>query len=69
MKDLKAWIGIILFFAGLIGCFACAIASGVIAWQNPDMTQMRRFLEYPELTVWSVVNVLAVLIGERLVKD
>lgn len=68
MKNLKVWIGIILYFAGFIGVIACAIAAIVFAWQNPDMTNIRRFLEYPDPTVWCIVDAIAMEIGQRLVK-
>ena len=69
MKNLKAWVGIVLYLVGFIGVIACAIAATVFAWRNPDMTGMRRFLEYPEPTVWCIVDAIAMEVGRRLVKN
>lgn len=69
MKNFKAWIGLILFFGGFIGIIVCAIAACVFAWENPDMTEMRRFMEYPWPTVWCVVDAVAMEIGYHITKN
>lgn len=69
MKGFKIWIGLALFFVGLIGIIACAIAACVFAWKNPDMTEIRRFLEYPWPTVWCIVDVVAMEVGRQIVEN
>ena len=69
MKNLKNIIGGVLIFGGFLGMIACVIASHVFAWQNPDMTEIRRFLEYPWPTVWCVVDYIGMQIGIWMAKD
>ena len=65
---IKNVIGIILLAGGLIGLVVCGIAAGIFYWQNPDMTTLRRLLEYPEPTIWAVVCYIAGRVGLRLSK-
>ena len=68
MKKTKDIIGCGLILCGFIGIIACVIAAYVFMWQNPDMTEMRRFLEYPWPTVWCIVDFIGVQVGLRMVK-
>lgn len=69
MKNLKTIFGIILVIGGFIGILVCIIASYVFMFRNPDMTTMRRFLEYPWPTVWAVVDFVAAEIGVHILKN
>ena len=62
-KDIKALIGIILTIGGFVGIIICAIATTVFYFQNPDMTGLRRFLEYPTPSIWAVVCLICEKIG------
>jgi hypothetical protein len=68
MKDLKYIIGCGLILCGFIGIIICAILACVFAWQNPDMTEIRRFLEYPWPTVWCIADFVGMQIGLQLIK-
>ncbi len=62
----KEFIGAVLFFGGIIGMVICAIASGIFYFQNPDMTDLRRLIEYPEPTIWMVVCFVCEWIGVKM---
>lgn len=69
MKNLKSTIGLCLILGGFLGMIACVIAAGVFTWQNPDMTEMRRFLEYPWPSVWCIVDYVGIQVGMWMVKN
>jgi hypothetical protein len=69
MKDFKGILGCALISCGLIGMIVCAIAACVFAWQNPYMTEMRRFLEYPWPTVWIIVDCVGIHVGCWLIES
>lgn len=68
MKTLKGIIGCMLILCGFIGMIICAISACVFILQNPNMTEMRRFLEYPWPIVWCIVDYVGMRIGFLLVK-
>lgn len=68
MKKFKTIFGSILIFSGFIGMIACGIATTVFMFQNPDMTAMRRFLEYPEPVIWCIVDYIGIHVGAWMVK-
>ena len=65
---LKDIIGVTLIIGAFIGMLICAIASIIFSFQNPDMTEMRRFLEYPEPTIWLIVCLVCAWIGKTILK-
>ena len=65
IKDL---IGIILILGSVIGLIICVIASAVFYIQNPDMTALRRFIEYPAPSIWAVVCFIVGRVGLKLIK-
>lgn len=69
MKKVKEIIGFSLVLCGFLGILLCVVAACVFAWQNPDMTEMRRFLEYPWPTVWCIVDYIGIQIGKWMVED
>ena len=69
MKKLKKMIGSGLILCGFLGMLACAIAALVFKCQNPDMTEMRLFLEYPWPTVWCIVDYIGMQVGFWMVKN
>ena len=42
---------VIIFIVGVVVVIGCVIASSVFAIQNPDMTEIRRFIEFPQPTI------------------
>ena len=67
MKNKKI-IGFILMICGLIGLLACAIAAGIFYLQNPDMTALRRLIEYPAPTIWAIIYYIVAQVGLHLGK-
>lgn len=65
---LKDIIGVTLIIGAFIGMLICAIAGVVFSFQNPDMTEMRQFLEYPEPTIWLIVCLACAWIGKTILK-
>lgn len=65
-KNIKALIGIILMLGGFIGLIACGIAAFVFYFQNPDMTDLRRFIEYPGPSIGAVVCLICEAIGRSI---
>lgn len=64
---IKALIGIILILGGFVGLIACAIAATVFYFKNPDMTDLRRFLEYPAPSIGAVVCLICEAIGRGMI--
>lgn len=67
MKKFKSFIRIALVIGGMIGIIACIVAAWVFMFHNPDMTDMRRLIEYPAPTIWSIVCLVAVLVGKHMI--
>lgn len=65
IKDL---IAVVLVFGGFVGLIASVIATFVFYFQNPDMTELRRFMEYPTPTICGIVCFIAVEVGLYLCK-
>lgn len=68
MKKIKDVVACTLILCGSVGIIVCAIAGYGFMWHNPDMTEMRRFLEYPWPTVFIIVNYIGIQIGLHLIK-
>ena len=68
MKNFKGTIGLGLILGGFLGMVVCVIAAHVFTWQHTDMTEMRRFLEYPWLTVWCIVDYIGIQVGIWMVR-
>ena len=64
----KEFIGAALIVGGLVGMIICVIASGIFYFQNPDMTDLRRFIEYPQPAIGGLACWVAGIIDVRLVK-
>lgn len=59
-------LGVALFFLGIIAALCCVVAGVVIAIQNPDMTEMRQLIEYPQPTIIGVISICVAQIGKVL---
>lgn len=68
-RNIKTLTGIILTFGSLVGILVCSIASIVFACKNPDMTEIRRFIEYPAPTIWFIVCFIVGNVGKNILKD
>lgn len=64
---IKEFIGVILMIGGIIGIIACGIASVVFMVKNPDMTDMRRLIEYPDPAIWIIICYACTHIGITMI--
>lgn len=60
--------GSILVVGGLIGILCCAVVATIFYFKNPDMTELRRFLEYPAPTILAIIFLIGVYGGNKLIK-
>lgn len=67
--NIKNIIGLILILASIIGLLACVVFATVFYFQNPDMTELRRFIEYPEPTIGAVVCMITMYWGKYFLED
>lgn len=65
---IKEIIKNILIFGGIIGMIICAVMAAVFHFQNPDMTDLRMFMEYPGPTIWAIVCYVCSQIGINMGK-
>lgn len=65
----KTIIGLVLMIISIIGMVACAVCATVFYFQNPDMTELRRFIEFPWPTIGAVVCLAVFGIGKYAIKD
>ena len=64
MKDRKFLIiGLIMILIGVALGIGSAIAAMVFRWNNPDMTEMRQFLENPGPTITCIIGYVIAVIG------
>jgi hypothetical protein len=68
-NKVKAICGIIMVFGGIIAAIGCVIASIIFAFQNPDMTELRRFLEYPGPSIIALISLAVMKIGVNMIKS
>lgn len=66
---IKTIIRLALMIVSLIGMFACAVSATVFYFQNPDMTELRRLIEFPWPTIGVVVCLVVFGIGTYVIKD
>ena len=64
--DVMKLLGVALFFLGIIAALCCVVAGVVIAIQNPDMTEMRQLIEYPQPTIIGVISICVAWVGKVL---
>lgn len=59
-------IKFILIIGALIGMVVCAVSSLIFWLQNPDMTDLRRLIEFPEPTIGVMICFVVFGIGMYL---
>ena len=68
-SNIKTIVRLAFIVMSLLGMIACAIGKIFFYFQNPDMTELRRFIEFP----WPTIGVVACLtmfgIGLFVIKD
>lgn len=63
----KTIIRVALMVIALIGMLVCVISSTIFYFQNPDMTELRRFIEFPWPTIGIVVCLALYGIGKYVI--
>lgn len=66
-KDLTI-LGCVLIIVAFVVMICCAVASTIHYFQNPDMTELRRLIEYPAPSIIAVVALVVAWIGKALLK-
>lgn len=68
MEDkVKTIIRVALIVIALIGMLVCVISSTIFYFRNPDMTELRRFIEFPWPTIGIVVCLALYGIGKYVI--
>lgn len=68
MKNkIKTTIGMILNLIAFIALVVAAIWSIVFQFQNPDMTELRLFIENPGPTIMAIVSLIGFGVGKALI--
>ena len=65
-NNIKAVIGIALVIISFIAIVAAAIWAIVFNLMNPDMTELRLFIENPYPTIIALVSVAGLMVGKFL---
>jgi hypothetical protein len=68
MKNkIKTTIGMILNLIAFIALVVAAIWATVFQFQNPDMTELRLFIENPGPTIMAIVSLIGFGVGKVLI--
>lgn len=67
-KVYREEIGLALVLIGIVGAIACGIWGLVLNSANPDMTQMRLLIEYPEPSIGIFVSGIVGFVGSKLLR-
>ena len=67
MGKIKAILGMLMLFGGIGTALCCIIAVIVFTVKNPDMTELRRFIEYPEPVVIGVMSAIIARFGMYMI--
>ena len=68
-SKIKKTIRFVLAIVSLIGMLACSASATVFYVRNPDMTELRRLIEFPWSTIGFMACLVAYVIGEYVIKD
>ena len=63
---MKKKIKAIMMIVGFVGLLVCGIWATVLHFQNPDMTELRLFLEFPQVTIIGVVCAVIGFVGKEI---
>lgn len=63
-NNIKTIIGMALIIIAFIACIASAIWALVFRFMNPDMTELRLFLENPYPTIIVIVSAAGLMVGK-----
>ena len=65
-NNIKTIIGLTLIITAFIAILVAAIWAVVFQLMNPDMTEMRLFIENPYPTIIALVSVAGLMVGKFL---
>lgn len=65
--NLTAIIGCILIVLAIIAIIGSAVAAVIFYFQNPDMTELRRFIEYPAPSIIALIAIVVAYVGKYLI--
>ena len=65
--NLTEIIGCILIIVAIIAIIGCGIAAAIFYFQNPDMTELRRFIEYPAPSIIALIAIVVAYVGKYLI--
>ena len=65
-NNIKTLIAVVLIFVSFVALVASAIWALVFHFMNPDMTELRLFLENPYPTIIVVVSTAGLMVGKYL---
>lgn len=68
-SKIKTIIRLVLMIISIIGMVACAVCDTVFYFQNPDMTELRRLIEFPLPTICATVCLAVFGVGKYAIKD
>ena len=68
-NKIKTIIGATLAIVALIAVLVAAIWALVFKFMNPDMTEMRLFLENPQPTIIAIASVIVLYVAKVLVGE
>ncbi len=63
---MKKTIKTIMMIVGFVGLLICGIWATVLHFQNPDMTELRLFLEFPQVTIIGVICAVVGFVGKEI---
>jgi uncharacterized membrane protein len=63
---MKKTIKTIMMIVGFFGLLICGICAIVLRFQNPDMTELRLFLEFPQVTIIGVICAVIGFVGKEI---
>lgn len=63
---MKKTIKAIMMILGFVGLLICSIWATVLHFQNPDMTELRLFLEFPQVTIIGVICAVIGFVGKEI---
>ena len=67
MKNIKVIVGSILIILAFVTMVCSVIASMVFSFQNPDMTELRHFIEYPQPSIACGIALIVLWVGQKIV--
>ena len=61
-------LGVLLVLAASVGIIVCSVFSIIFYFKNPDMTSLRKLIEYPEPAIWAIICFICGKFGLYLIK-